>query len=132
MSWTRVNLREVEDAAAAHGYSDSQEARFPREALGATSTGMAYLIIKPGRRQPFAHRHDEAEEVYVVIAGRGRLTLDDETHDVGPFDAVRIDPGVARGFEAGPDGMEILAFGPHHPGDAQLVDDLWERRSGKG
>ena len=125
MSWSKVNLREVEDAAAAHGVSDHQEARFPRGDLDATSTGLAHILVKPGMRQPFAHRHQEAEEVYVVIAGSGTLKLDDETVEIGPLDAVRIDPQVARGLEAGPDGLEILAFGPHHEGDAEIVEDLW-------
>jgi integrase len=37
--------------------------------LDASATGIALLRVKPGQRQPFAHRHNEAEEIYVVIAG---------------------------------------------------------------
>ena len=125
MSYTIKNLRDVEDMAVRHGFSETQEARFPRGDLGAEATGVAYHVLKPGKRQPFAHRHQEAEEVYVVIAGSGTLKLDDETVEIGPLDAVRIDPQVARGLEAGPDGLEILAFGPHHEGDAEIVEDLW-------
>ena len=35
--------------------------------------------------------------------------------------------GVARAFEAGPDGLGFLATGPHHPGDGEPVDDPWVR-----
>jgi hypothetical protein len=37
----------------------------------------------------------------------------------------RVAPHVARAFEAGPDGLEFLATGPHRPGDGELVDDPW-------
>jgi uncharacterized cupin superfamily protein len=33
---------------------------------------MNFLIVKPGRREAFAHRHRTAEEIYVVLAGTGR------------------------------------------------------------
>ena len=52
------NLREVEDMAVKHGFSETQEARFPREELGAETTGLAYHVVRPGKRQAFAHRHD--------------------------------------------------------------------------
>ena len=51
------NLREVEDMAVKHGHSEMQEARFPRTELGAETTGLAYHVVRPGRRQAFAHRH---------------------------------------------------------------------------
>jgi mannose-6-phosphate isomerase-like protein (cupin superfamily) len=119
------NLREAEDFAAKHGFSDFQEARFPRDDLGAEATGLAYLVVRPGKRQPFAHRHDKAEEIYVVLSGAGRLRLDDELVEVGPLDAIRVSPPVTRAFEAGPEGLELLVFGAYHPRDAQMVPDFW-------
>ncbi len=119
------NLREVEDLAVKHGYSETQEARFPREELGAKTTGLAYHVVRPGKRQPFAHHHDQAEEVNVVLSGSGRVKLDDEVVEIGPLDAIRIAPHVTRAFEAGPDGLELLVFGPHHERDAEMVQDFW-------
>lgn len=126
MSYAKKNLREVEDSAATHGLSASQEARFPRQDLGAEQTGINYLIVKPGRREAFAHRHREAEEVYVVLAGAGRVKLDDDIVDLRRLDAVRVSPGTARCFEAGPDGMEVLVFGPRVEGDGEIVADFWD------
>ena len=120
-----TNLREVEDSAAKYGYSEIQEARFPRGDLDAEATGLAHLVLHPGKRQPFAHRHKQAEEIYVVLKGGGRVKLDDEIVEIGPMDSVRVSPEVARAFEAGPDGMEFLVFGPHHHGDAEIVQDFW-------
>ena len=54
MSYTIKNLREVDDQAVKFGYSDFQEARFPREELGAETTGLAHIVVKPGKRQPSA------------------------------------------------------------------------------
>lgn len=119
------NLREVEDMAVKHGFSEMQEARFPRQDLGAETTGLAYHVVRPGKRQAFAHRHDEAEEVNVVLSGSGRVKLDDEVVEVGPMDAIRIAPRVTRAFEAGPDGLELLVFGPHLAGDSEMVQGFW-------
>src|ERR1700704_4744712 len=99
--------------AVKHGFSENQEARFPRADLGTEQTGVAYLVIKPNRREAFAHRHREAEEVYVVLVGSGRVKLNEELVDLAPLDAVRVSPGTVRSFEAGEQGLEVLVFGPH-------------------
>lgn len=127
MSHTKKNLRDVEDAAVKYGMSDHQQAHFARRDLEAEQTGIAYLIIKPGQREAFAHRHREAEEVYVVFAGSGRVKLDDELVDLIELDAVRVGPGTARQFEAGADGLELLIFGSHVEDDVEQVPDFWAR-----
>jgi mannose-6-phosphate isomerase-like protein (cupin superfamily) len=126
MTHSIKNLRDVEDSAVKHGHSDSMEARFPREDLDAGATGLAYLVLRPGKRQPFAHRHKDAEEIYVVLSGSGKVKLDDEVIDLEPMDAIRMAPHVARSLEAGPEGIEILAFGPRHEGDVEMVKDFWD------
>jgi mannose-6-phosphate isomerase-like protein (cupin superfamily) len=125
VTWTKKNLTEVEDSAVKHGISEHQEARFPRADLGAEQTGLNYLIVKPGHREAFAHRHREAEEIYLVLGGSGRVKLDDELVDLAPLDAVRVSPGVTRSFEAGADGLQVLVFGPRVEGDGEIVADFW-------
>jgi mannose-6-phosphate isomerase-like protein (cupin superfamily) len=66
-----------------------------------------------------------AEEIYVAVSGRGRIKVDDELFELGPLDAVRVAPASARELEAGPDGLEVLAFGSHSPGDGEMVADWW-------
>jgi mannose-6-phosphate isomerase-like protein (cupin superfamily) len=123
MSYTIKNLRSTDDKAAEFGLGEIQEAHFPARELNAESTGLAFHVIHPGRRQGFAHRHENAEEIYVVLAGTGRVKLDDDTVEVAPLDAVRVAPAVTRAFEAGPDGMELIVFGPRHEGDGEIVRD---------
>jgi mannose-6-phosphate isomerase-like protein (cupin superfamily) len=126
MRFAKKNLRDVQDSAAQHGLSAIQEARFPRKDLGAEQTGLNFLIVKAGQREAFAHRHGTAEEIYVVLAGSGRVKLDDDVVELAPLDAVRVSPGVTRSFEAGPDGLQVLVFGPHVESDAEMVQDFWD------
>ena len=126
MSYTKKNLRDIEDAAVRYGLSDSQEARFARRDLAAEQTGVTYLTIKPGRREAFAHRHREAEELYVVLAGSGRVKLEKQLVELTELDAIRVGPGTARQFEAGANGLELLIFGKHVEGDVEQVPDFWD------
>ena len=127
MDYTIKNLRETKDVAVEAGLSDSLEARFAHEDLDSERSGVSYQVVKAGQRQPFAHKHKEMEEIYVVISGSGRVKLDDEVKDVGPFDAVRIAPAVTRAFEAGDDDLVLLAFSPRAQGDAEIVQDFsWD------
>ena len=123
--YTLKRLTEAEDSAAKHGHGDMGEARFATGDLEAERTGVSFHRLRPRARQPFGHRHEEAEEIYVVVAGSGRIKLDDEVVELSRLDAVRMAPSVVRNLEAGPDGLEILAFGPRHAGDAEVLPGWW-------
>ncbi len=123
--YTFMKLDEVEDSAPKFGFGDIQEARFAQKALDAERTGVSFYRLKPGMRQPFGHRHEQAEEVYVVLSGSGRVKLGDEIVELAPLDAIRVEPGLMRAFEAGDEGMQWLAFGQHHEGDGELVPGWW-------
>ena len=123
--YTHRKLTEVEDAAPGFGYGEIQEARFASGDLEAEKTGVSHHRLRPNKRHGFAHRHEEAEEVYVVLSGSGRVKLDDEIVEVETLDAIRVSPAVTRQFEAGPEGLEWIAFGPHHKGDGELIQDWW-------
>ncbi len=125
MAYTLKNLRDTADSAPKFGFAELGEAHFPREELGTEDTGLAYHVLKPEKRQAFGHRHENAEEVYVVLSGGGRVRLDDEIVELAPLDALRVDPPVARAFEAGPDGLALLVFGPRREGDGELLQDFW-------
>jgi mannose-6-phosphate isomerase-like protein (cupin superfamily) len=127
MDYTIKNMREVKDVAAEAGLSDALEARFAHEDVGAEGTGFSYQVVKAGQRQPFAHKHGKAEEIYVVIAGAGKLKLDDEVVEIDRLDAIRIGPSIIRAFEAGDEDLELLVFGQRAEGDAEVVQDFsWD------
>jgi len=123
--YTLKNLTEVKDSAVDFGISDVQEARFAGGDLDAEDTGLSHHRLRAGKRQAFAHRHEEAEEVYVVLSGSGRVKLEDDIVELEPLDAVRVAPGVTRMFEAGSEGLELLAVGPRHEGDGEVINDWW-------
>jgi mannose-6-phosphate isomerase-like protein (cupin superfamily) len=124
-AYTHENLTAIEDSAPKFGFEGIQEARFASDELDAADTGVSYHRVMPGHRQAFAHRHDTAEEVYVVLAGTGRMKLDDDIIDVKPLDAIRVAPTVTRQFEAGREQLEFLAVGARHRGDGEIVQEWW-------
>ena len=123
-----VNVREVEDSASASGMPEGMEARFPKRVLGSTIGALSLQRLAPGLRSPFGHRHARQEELYVIVEGGGRMKLDDEVVDVRRWDAVRVSPGTMRAFEAGPDGLELLAYGApiaDEP-DVEMAPGWWD------
>jgi mannose-6-phosphate isomerase-like protein (cupin superfamily) len=122
-----TNLNEVEDSAAKFGFGHVGEARFANSDLGTEQTGVSVHRLKPDARQAFGHRHEEAEEVYVVLGGSGRVKLDDDVVELRDRDAIRISAGVMHALEAGPEGLEVLAFGPLRTDDrGEMVTDWWQ------
>jgi mannose-6-phosphate isomerase-like protein (cupin superfamily) len=125
-AYTHMKLTDVKDSAPEFGLGDVQEARFAKSDLEAERTGVSYFDVKPNQRAPFGHKHDEAEEVYVVIAGSGRMKLDDEIIEVSELDAIRVAPEVVRAFESGPNGIRVLAMGARHDGDGEIIQGWWD------
>ena len=125
--WTIRNLREdVENSADAYGMGPDLETRFARKALEVEGGGLSYQRMAPGFVLPFGHRHENHEEVYVVLSGSGRVKLDGEEHELRQWDALRLAPPVTRGFAAGPDGMELLVIGFGAAGDVEMFQGYWD------
>ena len=125
--YTIVNLKDVTDMAPDHGLSPGLESRFARTNLELENSGLSYFKYGPGFRAPFGHKHDEQEEIYVVVSGSARVKLDDDIEELAQWDVVRIPPGVMRAVEGGPDGCEILAIGAPNTEnkDAEMVPGWW-------
>lgn len=123
--YTLKRITDVEDSAPKFGFQEVQEARFANDELGAEHTGVSHHRLRAHQRQPFAHRHEQAEEIYLVLAGSGRVKLGEDIVELGPLDAIRVAPAVTRAFEAGPEGLEILAFGARHDGDGEVIQGWW-------
>jgi mannose-6-phosphate isomerase-like protein (cupin superfamily) len=126
--YTKVNLKEdVEDQAPRFGLEGKIEARMARVALEMENAGVSYQRLAPNYRVPFAHRHKNQEEVYVLVSGSARAKLEDEIVEMKPWDALRVHKDTVRGFEAGPEGAEMIAIGAPNtgPGDADTIQDWW-------
>lgn len=124
--YTHMSVLDVEDSAEKFGFGETHETRFGHGDFEAEQTGFSLHRFKPGKRQPFGHRHDTAEEIYFVVSGSGRVKLDDDILELQACEAVRVAPGVMRQFEAGDEGLEILAFGQRHAEDrGEVVQGWW-------
>lgn len=58
----------------------------------------------------------------MVVRGGGRMKVDDEIVELKEWDAVRVSPGTWRGYEAGPEGLEINVIGAPNLGEAPRED----------
>jgi mannose-6-phosphate isomerase-like protein (cupin superfamily) len=113
------NLLEIDDLFE----GDEVEARFSRKYLDSEELGVSLFRYAPGKVATDGHHHKEQEEAYVVVGGSGRIRLDDEVVELKRFDVVRVSPHVVRAFEAGPEGLEIIAVGGRKPEGGDGVRD---------
>jgi quercetin dioxygenase-like cupin family protein len=117
--FSTVNLLDVEDSVGDR--APGIEGRFARKHLDSRDLGVSHFRYAPNLRSPVAHSHREQEEAYIVVAGSGRILLDDEVRDLLQWDVVRVSPEVVRAFEAGPDGLDVIAVGGPKPADGDGV-----------
>jgi mannose-6-phosphate isomerase-like protein (cupin superfamily) len=112
MPFTHKNLKQdLEDVGSNFDGSPDLEFRLATKALELERSGLGYQRLPRNYRFPYGHTHEKQEEVYVVLGGSGRMKLDDEIVELAQWDAVRVAPGTWRGYEAGPEGLEILVIG---------------------
>jgi mannose-6-phosphate isomerase-like protein (cupin superfamily) len=125
--YTIQNLKDVEDQAPNFGLSPQLEARMARVPLELENFGVSYQRLGPNFRVPFGHKHKNQEEVYLVVSGSMRAKVEDEVVELKQWDALRVHKDTMRGFEAGPEGAEIIAVGAPNtgPGDAEMEQDWW-------
>ena len=124
--YTHKNLKDVENQAPKFGMPAELDARFARTALDGETLGLSLMKLEPGFRIPFGHKHSAQEEVYVIVRGSARIRVEDEIVELREWDAIRFDKDTMRNVEAGPDGVEYLAFGAgDNPLDAEMVPGWW-------
>ena len=123
--YSHVNLLEIEDSVSDR--APGLQGRFGRKHLDSRDLGVSHWRYDPNFRSPFSHSHKEQEEAYVLVAGSGRVLLDGEVLELAQWDAVRVSPQVLRAFEAGPDGLEVIAVGGPKPegGDGEPGPVEW-------
>jgi mannose-6-phosphate isomerase-like protein (cupin superfamily) len=71
-----------------------------RELLAHRTSAIRQQSLAEARLPPGAstapHFHPKTEEIYYILAGRGRLQIGEETREVGPGDAIAIPPGAVH------------------------------------
>jgi uncharacterized cupin superfamily protein len=129
--YTHKSLPDVKNMAPQFGMPEEMQARFARQSLGLDRTGLTYFRLGPRVRIPFGHRHEDQEEVYVVVRGSARIKVGDDVLELRELDAVRVAGDTMRNLEGGPDGAEVIAFGERAGQDqSEMVPGWWSEGSG--
>lgn len=104
-----------------------------RRALGVSSFGINLMLLQPGQRGRI-HRHEQQEEVYLVLEGVLSLAVDGGTErDLGVGELVRVAPGVRRQLiNRGPGRLAMLALGGagKHVGRDGVAYESWDATEG--
>jgi mannose-6-phosphate isomerase-like protein (cupin superfamily) len=78
-----------------------------REYLHTAVQSLAEATLTPGQGTQ-RHYHRQAEEIYLILDGGGRMEVDGAEADVGPGDAILIPAGAWHELVAGPVGARLL------------------------
>lgn len=80
--------------------------------VGTAEIGLSRYVLGPGERAMPAHVHADEEELFFVLAGGGLSWQDGATHAIRAGDViVHVAGAEAHTFIAGPDGIDVLAYG---------------------
>jgi uncharacterized cupin superfamily protein len=80
------------------------------------TVGVKRIRVDPGKWSTPAHVESSEEEIFYVLAGSGISWQDGSCYEVRPGDClVHTARTEAHTLRAGPDGLEVLAFGERHP-----------------
>jgi quercetin dioxygenase-like cupin family protein len=81
-----------------------------------TELGARMWLLRPGQSST-RHRHRTQTELYVVLAGTGRIRIGDEVHSLAPYSAVLVEPDVVRQVfnDSDEDALWFVAGAPAEP-----------------
>jgi mannose-6-phosphate isomerase-like protein (cupin superfamily) len=75
--------------------------------LGSRNLTITWVNVPPGAEQR-AHSHEDAEQVYVIVRGHGRMQVAGDVEEVGEGDLIFIPPATPHGIVN--DGAETLVY----------------------
>jgi len=107
------SLEECEEFVSGDG-ARLRELLHPDKAPLELRYSLAHAIVEPGSST--APHRLRTSEVYYLLSGTGRMSIDDEMKDVGPQETVYIPPGATQYISN--TGVEDLVF-------LCIVDPAW-------
>ena len=78
---------------------------FLHDALELTSCEISVNTVPKGFKVPFNHRHKENEEIYIILKGKGIITVDETKINIQEGSVVKILPQASRTIENTGDGV---------------------------
>ncbi|PSP27090.1 cupin [Halobacteriales archaeon QH_2_65_14] len=105
MSYTAENYEDVEQLAPGM--------HFMRNALDCDNLGVTVIEADAGwEGKEHDHADEGEEEVYVLLDGSGRMTIEDEEVSLDAGDAVRVDPDASRRLAFDEESTMVIAGAP--------------------
>ena len=102
-----------------------------KEPLELNGVGVATFNLPSGKGYTFMHSHEEQEEIYIILSGKGIIQLEDEAVDLVAGDFVRVSPPVRRAIKADNEtsmagiivgGVSKVGYS-RYQGSSSLIDD---------
>jgi mannose-6-phosphate isomerase-like protein (cupin superfamily) len=94
----------------------------------ATASESFISVMEPGEAPPL-HKHDDTEQVFYVLSGKGRVVIgadEDDMGEIGPGDLVRIPPGTWHRVPCvGDEPLRYLVI-DCFPGGRPTAEPTWE------
>lgn len=115
--------------------ADTTRYRFPThtnllvmDRADATTSESFISVMEPGEAPPL-HKHDDTEQVFYVLSGRGRVVIgegEEDMGEIGPGDLVRIPPGTWHRVPCvGDEALRYLVV-DCFPGGRPTAEPTWE------
>ncbi len=97
--------------------------------LEATRLGARLWRLRPGQASTW-HRHEQEEELYVVLEGCGRIRVDDETLELGPLDSLLVEPDSMRQIfnDTDADSLWLVVGTPQSPANTLEMSEAQLRQ----
>ena len=102
-----MNIQTIDQSPRNHRGGQVSRLLLAPGQFGAKNLSITWVEGRPGSEQP-VHSHPDSEQVYVIVQGRGSMTVGDETREVGPGSAILVPP--ATGHTICNVGEESLVF----------------------
>jgi len=86
-------VRRLEESPREHRGGQGSHLMLAKGEFGSSNLAITWVEGGPGSQQDL-HEHPGAEQVHVVVRGRGEMIVGEERHDVGPGTMILIPPGT--------------------------------------
>lgn len=107
MRGQQVNIQTIDQSPHNHRGGQVSHLLLAPGQFGEENVSITWVEGQPGSEQP-VHSHPDSEQVYVIVQGRGAITVGDETREVGPGTAVLVPPDTGHSIRN--TGEERLVF----------------------
>jgi mannose-6-phosphate isomerase-like protein (cupin superfamily) len=102
-----VLVRRLSEAATQEWHRLESHILMDAGELGSRNMSVTWVEVPVGVEQTL-HSHEEAEQVYVIVRGSGRMSVAGDNEAVAAGDLVLVPPATDHAIEN--DGAEALAF----------------------